>query len=145
MLKSKRVRWLTCGILAAAVVAGVALVWLWPALFPREPDTVANRAARIWPGMTSREVEDILGVPPGNYSTLHELHGSGIGYISGQRPPSRIDQWRWDDDYVSVVYDADGVVDQMHYDCDSDHDKAFGHLTKPPSALDRLAANLSLP
>jgi hypothetical protein len=84
--------------------------------------------------MSIREVEGILGVPPGNYSAYHELRGCGVLYAPGERP-GWVDQWRWDDDFVAVSYDADGIVEQLHYESDSDRGKNFSHLqgSAPPT------------
>jgi hypothetical protein len=118
--------------LAAVVVITIA----WPRPSPQVPtNTIADRAGRIWPGMSDRDVEAILGVPPGNYSARHVLHRSGVGYAPWERP-GRVDLWRWDDDFVAVSYDADGTVKQLHYECDSDPRKNFSHLRGSAPATD---------
>ncbi len=89
---------LTLGAALAVLVAAGAVWW---AGLPRPGITEAN-GARIKPGMRMKEVEAILGGPPG-------------GYIAGQlvnaRPVyRRVGYWYTDDMGILVLFSNDGTV-----------------------------------
>ena len=59
-------------------------------------------------GMTLSEVEDVIGLPPGDYKNpklpKYELSVSNDG--SGR--PVTVQLWRWDSHEIWVAFDADG-------------------------------------
>jgi hypothetical protein len=89
---------------------GVALVcWLRPALHTG-PTSEAYR--QVQAGMTEVEVERVLGMPPGDYSTaptefLH-IYTGGSGII--KRKATSILTWTGNDLEVDVYFDQNGLV-----------------------------------
>src|SRR5438270_7692812 len=101
---SKR-RWLA--LLACLMIAALALVpWVSRARHHINPETFA----RITRGMTLEEVQDLLGVPSGDYTTkpsvmIHEdLFGSRI---TGREVEQK---WVSDAGAISIWFDEDGKV-----------------------------------
>jgi hypothetical protein len=107
----------------AAVAVCLALVVGW-ATWPVPQRDPVNRAniKRIRAGMTRAEVEAVLGVPPGDYTTIFDLPRS---CISGRR----LDGW-WisNSGELFVDFSPDGLVEKTDF-------RPFGR-----SLLDRFRA-----
>jgi hypothetical protein len=80
-----------------------AIVAFWPV--PLE-----ERVSRIQPGMTEVEVEEVMGLPPGNYSDYAEVRRGGVDSTE-----SRVRRWIWNDATVKVWFDVDGHVIRTEY------------------------------
>jgi hypothetical protein len=97
--------------LLAAVVVGLAATWLfWPRTAISD-----ETAAKIKVGMTVAEVEEILGGPQGDYTTL--LGGLGE-YRAPPNPPFEdVDDQEWigDSGAVWVYFDRHGRVCACHF------------------------------
>jgi hypothetical protein len=64
----------------------------------------------IQPGMTQREVEVLVGAPPGDYETgrrgiVLDLYGNGVLMNGG-----RLEQWGGDEGFIHVGFGPDGTV-----------------------------------
>src|SRR5262245_21163032 len=84
-----------------------------------QPNHRINRAThqQIEEGMTRQEVEDLLGVPPGNYTTGRELF-SVSDFINSEtgartRPPG--DLWQSDHGEIRVCFDDDDKVSRSTF------------------------------
>jgi hypothetical protein len=81
------------------------------ALLLRKPIRISEASChRIQPGMTQREVEVILGAPPGDYETgrrgiMLDLYGNGVLMQEGRR-----EEWGGDDGIIQVGFGPDGTV-----------------------------------
>jgi hypothetical protein len=102
-------------ILLLAVGAGLAVLpILWYALSLRAGVTQANYE-RIREGMTLREVENLLGGPPGNYSRIPDKE-AGLWTIDPSRPDLNRqffigrEVWIGDELAVAVWFDDQGRV-----------------------------------
>ncbi len=106
-LSKRPARWLpTLGLLTAVVVCSFLL--LAPA---RSRITEAN-CDKIQEGMTQREVEAILGGPPGDYAT--RPYNREIGMIVGLHLQNAEDyvskEWIGDEGIITIEFYKDGTV-----------------------------------
>jgi hypothetical protein len=85
------------------------LWWLAPA-----PHRI-NRAGfeQIREGLTQAEVEAILGVPPGDYSTVDLRVAPADRYVFP--PELRAQEWLSDDGCVGIGFGPDGTVAAKHF------------------------------
>jgi SmpA / OmlA family len=90
-------------------IATAVLVALWPV--PLE-----ERVRRIQPGMTASEVEEIMGLPHGNY---REYYGTVYRGGFDPDPDNWWLQWLWDDATVTVWFDSEGRAKRADYRPDS--------------------------
>ncbi len=101
------------------VVLLLALVTsLWVLARPRPHRINREGFDRIEEGMTQREVEDILGRPPGDYTDRRETLPDGrwkyvAGWMRGH--PSYPREWLSDDGRVMVFFDKGGCVVGNYY------------------------------
>jgi hypothetical protein len=110
-MKKSRRRWLTFLLVVVAAVAVAAYV-RWLHLADSAHRVTLDAAERVCAGMTQREVEDIFGVPPGDYSSQPgTVHPEGLP----KRPPDlRREDWTADEGGTVVYFDEDGrVVDRI--------------------------------
>src|SRR5205085_2763135 len=115
-MKPRR-RKLLVALVAAAIVGWMAFAgWRW---LNRRPHRInAYSASQIEMLMTPAEVEAILGVPPGDYTTRGLSPdpwalAAGRKYVASLRPDQyRCEEWLSDDYCLWVVFDlqAGGVV-----------------------------------
>jgi hypothetical protein len=98
MTKKKKLLW--TGITASLVVA------VYFVMRPAVPKHNINLASveKIKPGMTLAEVEEILGVPPGDYTT-----GPTTSLCDGWLGPGDR-EWAGDDGVISVWLDPQGRI-----------------------------------
>jgi hypothetical protein len=91
-----------CGILAVAVAV---LVVFWP-------DSLEERVKRIQPGMTPADVEEVMGVPSGDYGYYPraKVQRGGID------PDADWNQaWTWDNASVVVWFNPAGQATRAEY------------------------------
>jgi hypothetical protein len=95
----------------ALVVAGLAAAAypVWRCLVP--PHRIdRTRRAQIRPGMTQPEVEAMLGVPPGDYSSGE--HRASVYLAPDSFPPggTRCENWQTADTAFAVCFNKDAKV-----------------------------------
>lgn len=83
----------------------VACLWV---TWPSPPGDVINRRAyeQIHEGLTRAEVDELVGLPPGDY-TAHKNAPGGFRSSPGVPPPL---WWASDEGCLVVWFDADGLV-----------------------------------
>jgi hypothetical protein len=98
-------------ILVATARTGLLVAALFLPFLLAQPIHIseANRA-RIEPGMSQREVETILGAPPGDYETgrsgiVLDPYGGGVLMNHG-----RIEEWGGDEGFIQVGFDEHDIV-----------------------------------
>src|SRR6266581_762902 len=89
-------------LLTSVLVIGFATHLL---LMPR-PRINLDAVQKIEPGMTRKQVEDLLGVAPGNYSQGGKAEYFGWGF---ERPPWG-EEWIGDEVAIIVRFDDDDIV-----------------------------------
>lgn len=95
-------------VLAIACMLGLS-AFLGLLAIPRH-GIVEGSAGRIRPGMSQKEVEAILGGPPGDYGP--ESVASESVCVVVPEPPNREETWNAGYVAVSVLFDADGKAVQ---------------------------------
>jgi hypothetical protein len=84
-----------------AMTAAIVVFW---------PVPLETRVNRIQPGMSAAEVEEVMGLPPGNYSDYSEVRRGG-----SDPTENRFRRWMWNDATVKVWFDADDHVIRTEY------------------------------
>jgi hypothetical protein len=122
----------------AAVVLAASFGW-WHLFHP--PGIDRRGFDRIRAGMSRREVEAILGGPPGDYRDQIRYPRGGCCLPRESFPPEtdvggyRAEEWTADEREVTVYFGADGTV----------ADKGFlDYSLPPPSSWERLRQWLGL-
>jgi hypothetical protein len=108
-------------VLALLIVPGLGMICI------SLPARVAQRsAARVLPGMTLEEVEEILGSPLSYAGAVTTQYSAGPLVL--KRPvPLQVATWRGDG-YVEVRFDADGRVTRVDFLPDYLHRGPFREL-----------------
>jgi hypothetical protein len=122
-----RKRWLF-GV-AIVACAGLLVVALLP---HRPPGAVRSKYDRIRLGMTKAEAEEILGGPPGDYTTNYP-NGSYVAerYFYKWSNTGKVHYWMFDEAAVWILFRPDGTVEEI----------VFGAFVESsPPLLDRLKA-----
>jgi hypothetical protein len=113
----KHRRKLLVSLVAAGVVGLVAFAgWLWHLGLRARINQVAFEHIRV--GMTQAEVEAILGAPPGDYTTTHDVARSAGTVLSAEKmrrlfdvdSPCRAEDWWTDEVFIQVYFLPDGTV-----------------------------------
>jgi hypothetical protein len=102
-----RNRWLSVAVVLVVLVGAVCLILTLPG--GRRPRITAENFERIMVGMRLEEVEAILGVPPGDYTTepVPDLEVCSTGVF---KMPGRGCAWCGNDGLVQLGVDEDNVV-----------------------------------
>ena len=90
-------------VTAACAVPAILVV----VLVAFRPDSLEEQVKRIQPGMTEPEVEEVIGIAPGDYSRSVRVKIQRSGSTSGTDGQVR---WYWDDATVVVWFNPDGQV-----------------------------------
>jgi hypothetical protein len=112
-------------LLASAVLAcGVGVLWL-----ARRPGATRARLEQVKPGMSRDEVIEIVGGPPGNYSSRRRAPFTGIKYVLHE-------SWVFEDGLLLVRFDdAGNAIDAVVLDI------LYG---RPPTLTERIRRWLGL-
>src|SRR5437870_3671391 len=123
-------------LISVSILALVALgIFVGGWLLQPKPRIDRAAADQIKPGMTLREVEEIIGVPPGDY-------GVGKGETQPtweslqwpfKRPPHTTQEWLGQENAISVWIDDDGKVtghsfQPVYREYDSTFDRLLGMI-----------------
>jgi hypothetical protein len=100
--RHRRTATAACGILAVLVVT---LITFWPT-------SLEERVNRIQPEMTVAEVEETMGLPPGDYSGGLRAKIRRVGSTGGD---DCLQTWYWDDATVTVWFNPGGGVIRTEY------------------------------
>jgi hypothetical protein len=109
----KKLRWLALLLLFLAVPIGSLALWLF--FLPDAECPISQEGYRaLRPGMSEKEVNDLLRVPPGSYtsgpvSAVNPSLGI-IGPSPGKLKAARSASWFDDKTGVHVDYDVDGKL-----------------------------------
>jgi hypothetical protein len=90
------------GLVVLALGAGAVVAWLC------RPQPCRETFERVQVGMTLREVEAVVGRPPGSYQTNYI---AVVGDADGYNPPP--ETWTADDAELSVYLDESGRVGRI--------------------------------
>src|SRR5262245_41710592 len=74
---------------------------------------------RIQEGMTINEVENVIGLPPGDYSSPARTRLPSISLLNSgvlRKPGYTLKSWAWDNYEISVVFDPDGRTTRKRLD-----------------------------
>lgn len=106
-MSRKRVRWLV----AVLLILGIALVSFWW-FYLRPPYGITQRSfAKIQLGMTLKQVETIIGFPPGMYDTPDDFAFAKHGVIPVEaRGFKRTEDWIRPEAAITVYLNADEIV-----------------------------------
>src|SRR5713226_2640438 len=98
-----------------ALLICLVLVFLAYPYFAPKPQVNRTNYEKIQLGMTSNEVQAILRVPPGDYSTgpVH-FHSVKQLALAGIVPPGKEKTWNCDDGQITLWFDNQGVVVFKH-------------------------------
>lgn len=91
------------GCIGVCLIVGILAIWLTA---PKHHISMPSLYA-IERGMTKKEVVEILGVPPGNYSTCGGW-AVYFGYGKDECPVG--EEWVGDEIAIRVVFDDKGIV-----------------------------------
>src|SRR5580765_8262874 len=101
-------KWVLLGLLACVLVAALALV---PSSSRPRHRINPETFARITTGMTLAEVQEMMGVPPGDYTTRPSVHPVDLfGSFTG-KPPM---EWVSDAGAISIWFNEHGRVFSKH-------------------------------
>jgi hypothetical protein len=79
------------------------------------PDSLEERVKRIQPGMTEPEVEEVIGIAPGDYSRSLRVKIQRAGSVGGTFGDDWQVSWYWDDATITVWFNPSGQVIRSEY------------------------------
>ncbi len=130
----KRMLWYSLWGAALVLILTVAVLPFVPV---KERKLNVESFRLIKPGMTLKEVEELVGGPPGNYG--HPSARGGMSTLEGTiPPPGTVGEKHWfnDNHLFEVYFDAKDQVTGYH--------KRFGYQQYPPESwLSKLWRRLS--
>jgi hypothetical protein len=124
--KPKWARAVRVGTVALILLLGGGLLWFrWS-----RPEGVRAKFEKIRAGMTEREVEDLLGGPPGFYGEQPSPPKGGLPIRVGLSDWNiQISNWYFPGDRITVQFDNAGIVRWKTIDPPTQFDRAREWIT----------------
>jgi hypothetical protein len=122
-----------------AIVALVALVLF---IFHKRVRIDAFTCSCIKPGMTQRQVESILGGPPGEYNSGQREIVIGLAGHNRYSDGSRVEDWGGEDGVIQVTFDAQGRVRWADFVSDELNPRPLPPARKPTALEQWLGVSL---
>jgi hypothetical protein len=114
---------------ALLILLVCAIVALTIFHFSRPTGVTLFGYARVSLGMTSEEVEAVIGVPPGNYSSREDIkivdHWASEWHMGHQPEVGNSETWYSDDGCLCVIYSSEGKVVFKQWKGMVDHRPSF--------------------